>query len=93
MVQELKITELQKINAVREKSQAIGEFLDWLSQKNYSICELRFKTKLKIDEAYFPIHKSIEKWIAEYFDIDLEQAEKERVKILEDFREEQKKKS
>lgn len=84
-------TELVKMQDVREDSQAIGEFLDWLfNSKEYMIA--RHLTDEEEEEgdleedALIRIHINIEGILAEYFKIDLVQAEKERCELLESIR-------
>lgn len=74
--------ELDKMIAVKSESQAIGGFLDWLqNEKNRSICEMDPE-----QGEYYPVYKSIEAMLAEYFEIDLNKIEHERTAILEEHR-------
>lgn len=67
------MTELEKMEKVKEKSQTIGEFLDWLqNEKEISLCEY-------LDDEYSPISDNIEQILAKYFNIDLNQIEKEKM--------------
>ena len=98
-------TELEKLEDVSERSQAIGEFIEWLCySKKYQIAKclteeeyesednvywvdgLHEKEQFKRHEIgkkeLMPIHIDIEKLLAEYFEIDLVKAEKERGEIL-----------
>lgn len=68
---------LDKMLAIKEKSQVIGEFLEWLSCQNYTLAKWNDVDKL------YPVRSSIEKLLAEYFNIDLKSAEEEKRKILE----------
>lgn len=73
------MSELQKIKAVHDSSQLIGEFLDWLlNGHGYYLCETH-------DDTFYPTHKHIEDILAEYFKIDLKKAESERRKILDEL--------
>ena len=90
-------TELEKIKDAGERSQAIGEFLEWLlGSKNYSIAryltdeehESEDNVEWKEDEL-IPVRINTEELLAEFFKIDLVKAEKEREAILERFREQQ----
>lgn len=86
--------EHQKLQAVREKSQAIGEFLEWL----LSIKGFRLAKWMKVpDESEFAsetdevdalVQQSIDvnKLLAEYYDIDLDKLEAEKMAMLEDLR-------
>ena len=71
---------LDKIKAVHEESQSIGEFLEWLTQDHW-ICDYD-----KDAGTFFPTYSGIEQLLAEYFDIDLDQAEKERQALLDELR-------
>lgn len=68
---------LDRMAAVRDQSQAIGEFLEWLQGRGYVICE-------KTSDLYpfFPTLKSIEELLADYFEVDLREAEREREALL-----------
>ena len=103
-------TELEKMEGVRERSQAIGEFLDWLfDTKNYHIAKYltdeeyesednvhwvdrlygkeQFKRHTIGKEELMHIHIDIEKLLAEYFEIDLAQVEKDRRETLKEIME------
>lgn len=71
--------ELERIAKVKRESQLIGEFLEWLRSK-YTVCE-------PCRHGYRPASKSIEELLAEYFEIDLEQAERERQELFRQIRE------
>lgn len=81
--------ELDKMRAVQEQSQAIGSFIEWLSTKDYVIG--RHLTMEEVDQLgldpdetnIIPVYSSIEKILAEYFEIDLNKVEQERTKLLE----------
>jgi hypothetical protein len=73
--------ELERMAQIRQYSQPIGEFLDWLKSR-YTICQ-------SSEYGYWPALKSTEELLAEYFEIDLEQAERERRELLEKVRERQ----
>ena len=89
--------ECNKMLKVRENSQAIGEFIEWLrTEKHYEITETITYTEtrehLMSDKTYevtlertVPIKQSIERLLAEYFDIDLDKVELERREILKDL--------
>ena len=100
--------ELDKMKAVRERSQSIGEFLEWLGEeKKWSICashhhgpgcegwdEARgrfnpgaFDRRCEAQEfELFPVSFSIEKLLAEFFDIDLNKVDDERRAIIDHMR-------
>lgn len=78
-----KTPELDKILAVREKSQIIGEFLDTAREEGVELCEAEETAR---GERWYPMKNSVEQMLARYFDIDLEKCEKERVALLEEIR-------
>lgn len=85
--------ELDKMKAVQNESQAIGAFIEWLGTKDYVIgrhlsMEEMDEMGLDPDETNIvPVYTSIEKMLAEYFEIDLNKVEKEKMKILDNLRE------
>lgn len=76
---------LEKMRLVQRDSQVIGEFLDWLlNQKGLRLAhyvgEPPFAELLPYHgDGRYPL---IEALLAEYFDIDLDQAERERRILL-----------
>jgi len=85
-----KYHECEKLYAVNDESQKLGEFLDWLKRKYY-LCEFFEDYIPELDEnyspaGYYPIRKSINQILAEYFKIDLGKIEKERRQILDELR-------
>lgn len=85
-----------KLEAVQDKAQIIGEFLD---DTGYRICELvcvrcgettnrTVETCCSApDEHYLPLRKPIEHILAEYFGISLKRLEKEKAQMLAGMRE------
>lgn len=72
--------ELDKMLANKDKSQTIGEFLDWLqNEKKISLCKVQ-------EDGYYPVYTSIQNILGEFFGVDLQKAEKERLAILENLR-------
>lgn len=70
-----KTPQLDKMLEVQTESQKIGEFLDWLNEKKIYLCK---------PVGYFTeINKTTEELLADYFDINLEDAEQERKALLE----------
>ena len=93
--------ECEKLSAVHEESQKLGLFLDWLFSTNGTLCQFRDAVMYDEDgeitsrwsenvcsdpEGFYPNGKSIEKILAEYFEIDLNKVEKERSALLEYIR-------
>jgi hypothetical protein len=89
--------ECNKMLEVNEYSQAIGEFIEWLrTEKHYDITETKRFTEVReqlfSDKTYeteivetVPIRQSIERLLAEYFNIDLDKVEMERREILKEL--------
>ena len=72
-------SQLDRISSVRERSQAIGEFLEWLhSEKRWFLAEYRDNWAIRVSY-------NVEELLAEFFGIDLAEAELERRRILEDL--------
>jgi predicted Rossmann fold nucleotide-binding protein DprA/Smf involved in DNA uptake len=68
--------EHDKLHAIKDQSQRIGDFLEWLSSRGYVICTW--------DEHDWPRpeHRRIEEWLADYFQIDLKRLEEEKLAML-----------
>lgn len=78
-----------RLSAIHDKSQAIGEFLEWLGDNGYSICE--FQEARSIDhpdatDGFYPLHRSIQSWLAQYFQIDPAKIEREKRQMLDEIR-------
>ena len=88
MTNEVGTTMLDKMLAVKEQSQTIGEFLDWIMyETDYCLMEERtfvddrgveFGMGEREVKEWLPARISIERLLAKYFDIDLDQAHKEQ---------------
>ena len=82
---------LNKMLENKEDSQKLGAFLDWLqNEKNIYLCKYVEIVDRDYDELRL-IPDTIEMVLADYFNIDLKVAEKERVAILNHTRETSKK--
>lgn len=68
--------ELDKMKSVKDQSEIIGGFIDWLSCNQLEIC-IR-----NPDDDLFPVRKSIEQLLAQYFKINLNKCERERQAVL-----------
>lgn len=71
---------LDKMLANKAESQAIGNFIEWLGERGYVIAQ--YGDERPHRDTLMPVHKNTETMLAEYFEIDLDKAEKERRKIL-----------
>jgi len=99
---EVKCPECEKMLAVLDNSNAIGNFLEWLlGERKLTIC--REITRKEVEEAIdagmedeidyeegdlIIDHTGIEALLAEYFNIDLKKVEEEQQAILQHVREE-----
>jgi hypothetical protein len=93
---EQKYPEHQKLQAVKDKSQAIGEFIEWLMcTKKLTIARWMkvpaierdpFAEKGEEIDELMPEHIDIEALLAEYYSIDRKTLEEEKQAMLEDMR-------
>ena len=88
---------LDRLMSVKNKSQAIGEFLEWL-QGDQKIQLMRYHEHVDScvpdggwddfrcgfgEDAMVPEYRSIEQLLASFFDVDLKKVESERMELLE----------
>ena len=83
MTQSKQYPECEKLGAVRDKSQLIGEFLDWLS--DYEIVLARYNPNSRLDQL-MEHSESTESLLAKFFDIDMGEVERERQQMIDDLR-------
>jgi hypothetical protein len=82
--------EHEKLQAVKERSQAIGEFLEWMESERETPLTLASYGKGEGGiELLFPANISTERLLAEFFDIDLGKLEQEKRQMLAEIRKEQ----
>jgi hypothetical protein len=79
VIDAIKYPHLARMQEVQETSQAIGEFLDWLSEQRIDLCSIIPGTG---HDRWAPITDGAEKLLARYFDIDLNAVERERRAVL-----------
>jgi hypothetical protein len=88
--------ECEKLKAVHEKSQTIGEFLEWLEgEKGVTLakghehdedCDGGPDNKCPIGtDSLYPLHYHTEQLLAEYFKIDLRKVEAEHREMLKNL--------
>lgn len=79
--------ELDKMLAVSDKSQVIGEFLEWAQSEKQLVIAVWHEEDADGNKLYhprlLPAQFHAETLLAEYFEIDLAEVERERRKILE----------
>lgn len=72
--------ECEKMAAVEDESQTIGDFLEWLGcVKEVSLCHL---IEGEDEMEYDPIHIDTEQLLVEYFHINLKKVEEERRQMI-----------
>lgn len=72
--------EHDKLQLIADKSQAIGEFLEWLQEeKQLVICQ-------SADEHYYPHFVRKEELLADFFEIDLKKLDDEKRAMLKEYR-------
>lgn len=87
--------ECEKMQSVKEKSQELGFFLEWLKSR-YELCEWKDETKeffgdndndyVWSPEGYYPARVNIQDILADYFNIDLNKVAEEQSQILDELR-------
>ena len=91
--------ECDRMLAVKDKSQVIGNFLEWLDSVGLVIDRIATKKDERDDDGEdngieegqrLPYYESIEKLLARYFKIDLNKVDAEQRAILDEIRESQK---
>lgn len=93
-----KYPEHDKLEKVKDKSQACGEFLEWLlDEKRYQLSEYHTHTDECYDdegeltcrtssERLYPAAVNTRKLLAEFFEIDEAKLEEEKVAMLAELR-------
>ncbi|KKN91260.1 hypothetical protein LCGC14_0221280 [marine sediment metagenome] len=82
-----KYPECEKMAAVKDKSQTIGEFIHWLF--NEKECVIAHYDPYEDDrggDTLVLVQKNIETWLAEFFKINLDKVEKEKRQMLKEIR-------
>lgn len=70
----MKFPEHEKLSAVQDKSQAIGEFLEWLTgERGYEIAEYTDSSDWPL-----PVRYNTQSLLAEFFGIDLVKLDDEK---------------
>ena len=81
----VKTPEHDKQHAILGKSQAIGEFLEWLQTKGIELASYPNNGEPVGYEHLMPYRKSIQQILADYFNIDLGKIEAEKRAILKEL--------
>ena len=80
--------EHEKLTGIKDKSQFLGEFLEWARCNNYEFCRrVTVEVSTPWERVYYePERKSIEAILAEFFDIDLKKLEIEKRQMIDEIR-------
>lgn len=70
--------EHDKLNLIKEKSQSIGEFLNWINEQGIHLCRMY--------DDYSLHYESTNSLLARFFEIDLVKLEEEKMAMLAKFR-------
>lgn len=79
-----KFPEHEKLAAIRDKSQAIGEFLEWAEEQGWHLAE--WDTSRQFQERMMPISRNTVGVLALYFDINQDALEQEKRTMLDEMR-------
>lgn len=82
---EVPTPELDKMEAARHETQAVSDFIDWLSEQ-----DIELASRSECGYRLRPVMEGKDKMLARWKDIDLNACEKERQAILDNFLESQK---
>lgn len=74
--------EHQKLIAVKDESQTVGEFIEWLGEQGIYLCSI----PPYYQSTYVPVSEGIVNMLARFFEIDLDKIEQEKRAILEELR-------
>ena len=74
--------EHEKLKKIQKESEACGSFLDWLTGEKGIVL-----SEYSEDDKLYPAHIGIAKLLGEYFNIDQNKLEKEKLQMLENIRE------
>lgn len=74
--------EHEKLQKVKDSSQSIGQFLDWLQNERGVVLSEYKRVNSFGDEGLFPVYKPVECWLYEYFGIDSGKIEQEKRQML-----------
>ena len=77
-------TEYAKVANARERgSETVGDFLEWLQERGWTICE---PNPNSYEHPWKPVGYSIERLLAAYFGVDLQKLDQEKRATLDRLR-------
>lgn len=77
--------EHEKLKALDGENQKIGNFIEWLNEQGYSICEWKEGRGYNGGE-YHPARSNTSDMLAQYFEIDVKRLEDEKQAMLAELR-------
>lgn len=78
----MKYPEHEKLNGIKDQSQLLGEFLEWAQSKHMIFCVVSDR-----DGQLYPVIKSINTLLGEFYNIDLNKLAEEKDAMLDEIRE------
>lgn len=71
--------EHEKMKECSSPRQAVGDFIEWLSERGYWICEKRHGE-------WFPTYRSRDQLLAAHFELDIDKIDAEKRAMLDEIR-------
>jgi hypothetical protein len=82
-----KYPEHEKLEKIKDFSQSCGEFLDWLQNEKEVFLSVYFESGWQRDEGFlYRSGSTVQDLLAEFFNIDREKLEDEKMAMLEELR-------
>lgn len=78
-----------KLKALDGANQTVGDFIGWLDQHGYTICERTIPGEYNEGQDFRPTLQTRENLLAAFFEIDERELSREKDRMLEDFRQRQ----
>jgi hypothetical protein len=79
--------EHDKLSKIRDESQVIGEFLEWLyDEKEVILCKVRGDEYADTYGLHSPVNLNTQDLLADFFEIDLTKLEQEKQQMLDALR-------
>jgi hypothetical protein len=82
---ELEYPEHEKLKLVKERSQCVGEFLEWLDEQHILLSRYVVPEGCT-SERLMTANENTENLLARFFEIDLKKLEKEKLEMLKKIR-------
>jgi hypothetical protein len=77
----------ERLATIKDKSQAIGEFLDWMSNEGLVLCQqFTISEEWPDEKQWLPVFPNKALLLAKFFQIDYDELMAEKDRMLADFR-------